>query len=107
MIRNHINQPRRLPQEPKWLPQKPKWLPHETRWPTNDPNDLEYTDLVEGHNEGCVAFFEQVDGLNSLWLESVHNVHHQDSNVTQRGASTPQVTGIWSFIKSVVNLHYF
>jgi len=54
-----------------------------------NPTTRQYTDLVEGYNEGRVALFEQVNRLNSLWLESVHNVNHQDSNVTQRGAATP------------------
>lgn len=54
--------------------------------------DEEGTDLVEGHDEGALLLLQQVDGLERLRLQAVHDVHHQDGDVAQRAASVPQVT---------------
>lgn len=50
------------------------------------------TNLVECNNERTLLLLQQVDGLDRLRLEAVHDVHHQDGDVTQRAASVPQVT---------------
>lgn len=47
--------------------------------------------LVEGDDEGGLPLFEQVDGLDGLRLEPVHEVHHQDGNVAQAAAAGAQV----------------
>ena len=49
--------------------------------------------LVEGDDEGTLLLLQQVDGLECLRLQAVHDVHHQDRDVAQRAASVPQVTG--------------
>ena len=49
------------------------------------------THLVEGNDEGGAALLEQVDGLDGLLLQAVHDVHHQDGDVAQAGAAGPQV----------------
>lgn len=56
------------------------------------PGDEEETDLVEGHDEGTLLLLQQVDGLQGLRLQAVHDVHHQDGDVAQRAAPVPQVT---------------
>lgn len=50
------------------------------------------TDLVEGDDEGTLLLLQQVDGLERLRLQAVHDVHHQDGDVAQRAAAVPQVT---------------
>lgn len=50
------------------------------------------THLIERHNEGTLFLLEQVDRLERLGLQTVHDVHHQDGDVAQRAASVPQVT---------------
>ena len=47
--------------------------------------------LVKGHDEGRLLLLEQVDGLDGLGLQAVHDVHHQDGDVAQAAASAPQV----------------
>lgn len=56
------------------------------------PADGETTYLVEGDDEGALLLLQQVDGLERLRLQAVHDVHHQDGDVAQRAASVPQVT---------------
>lgn len=55
------------------------------------PADDEPTHLVEGDDEGTLLLLQQVDGLERLRLQAVHDVHHQDGDVAQRAASVPQV----------------
>ena len=50
---------------------------------------VEPVNLVEGNDEGRLLLDEQVDGLEGLGFESVHNVHHQDGDITQAGSSIP------------------
>ena len=45
------------------------------------------TYLVESDHEGRLAFLEQVDGLDGLRLEAVHDVDHQDGDITERGTA--------------------
>ena len=47
---------------------------------------VEPVDLVEGHHEWGFLLLKQVDRLDSLGLEAVHDVDHQDGDVTQGGA---------------------
>lgn len=49
-------------------------------------------DLVQSHDEGTLLLLQQVDGLDGLRLQAVHDVHHQDGDVAQRAASVPQIT---------------
>ncbi len=49
------------------------------------------THLVHGNDEGGLTHLEQVDGLDGLRLQPVHDVHHQDGDVTQAAAAAPQV----------------
>ena len=39
--------------------------------------------LVESDNKGRLAGLQQANGLNGLRLQAVHEIHHQDGNVTQ------------------------
>lgn len=50
------------------------------------------THLIQGDDEGTLFLLQQVDRLERLRLQPVHDVHHQDGDVTQRAASIPQVT---------------
>mmetsp|Transcript_20947 Transcript_20947/g.63065 ORF Transcript_20947/g.63065 Transcript_20947/m.63065 type:complete len:437 (-) Transcript_20947:2176-3486(-) len=47
--------------------------------------------LVKRDDEGRLALLEQVDGLDGLRLQPVHEVHHQDGDVTQAAPAGPQV----------------
>ena len=47
--------------------------------------------LVEGHDEGRLALLEQVDGLDGLRLQAMHDVHHQDGNVAEAATARAQV----------------
>ena len=47
--------------------------------------------LVEGDDEGRLAHLEQVDGLNGLRLQAVHEVDNQDGDVAQAAAARAQV----------------
>ncbi len=47
--------------------------------------------LIQGNNKGSLAHLEEVDGLNGLLFQAMHHVYHQDGNVTQAGASRPQI----------------
>ena len=49
-----------------------------------DKKNLKY--LVEGNNEGGLLLLEQIYALNCLGLQAMHDVHHQDSNVTETAA---------------------
>ena len=40
-------------------------------------------DLVESNDEGGLPHLKQLNGLNSLWLQPVHEVHDKNGNVTQ------------------------
>ena len=50
------------------------------------------TYLVESDHEGRLAFLEQVDGLDGLRLEAVHDVDHQDGDITERRTAATKVT---------------
>ena len=39
-------------------------------------------DLVQGDHKRCFTFFEQLDGLQRLRLQPVHDVHDQDGDIT-------------------------
>lgn len=41
------------------------------------------THLIQGDNEGTLFLLQQVDRLERLRLQTVHDVHHQDGDVTQ------------------------
>mmetsp|Transcript_8684 Transcript_8684/g.35428 ORF Transcript_8684/g.35428 Transcript_8684/m.35428 type:complete len:639 (-) Transcript_8684:227-2143(-) len=47
--------------------------------------------LVERDYERCLAHLEQVDRLDGLLLEAMHDVHHQHGDVTQAAAARAQV----------------
>lgn len=47
--------------------------------------------LVECYNEGRLFLLEQVDGLYRLRLEALRDVHHQDGNVAEGGATRAEV----------------
>lgn len=43
--------------------------------------------LVEGHNEGSLLLLEQVDAFYGLRFKPMHDVDHQNGNVTETAAS--------------------
>lgn len=47
------------------------------------------TDLVQRDDKGGLLVPKQLDRLNSLWFQPVHDINDQDRNVTQRTTSTP------------------
>ena len=47
--------------------------------------------FVERHDERRLAHFEQVDGLDRLRLQAVHQVHHQNRHVAQPRPARAQV----------------
>lgn len=42
-----------------------------------------YKYLVQRDNERCLSVTEQSDGFESLRLKTVHNIHHQNGNITE------------------------
>lgn len=48
--------------------------------------------LVKGDDKGTLLLLQQVDGFQGLRLQTMHDVHHQDGDVTQGASSVPQVT---------------
>lgn len=41
------------------------------------------THLIQGDDEGTLFLLQQVDRFERLRLQTVHDVHHQDGDVTQ------------------------
>ena len=48
-------------------------------------------DLVKSDDEGSIFLTEDFDGLEGLLLDAMHDVDHQNGEVTQRAASGAQV----------------
>ena len=53
---------------------------------------VEPVDLVDRHDEGSLLLDEEVDALEGLGLEPVHDVHHEDGDVAQAGSTVPAHT---------------
>lgn len=78
------------------------------------PDDEAVTHLVEGDDEGTLLLLQQVDGLERLRLQAVHDVHHQHADVAERAAPVPQVTGrthreqlLRTSLKMVLHLEHY
>eukprot|EP00959_Pyramimonas_sp_CCMP1952_P372577 7802270-Pyramimonas_sp.AAC.1 len=52
---------------------------------------VEAIHFVERDDEGRLAHAQQVEGLERLLLQPVHDVHHQDGHVAQAGPAAAQV----------------
>ena len=58
---------------------------------TNKGLSPKLDELALTNDERRLAHLEQVDGLDGLLLQPVHQVHHQDGDVAQAAAARPQV----------------
>ena len=47
--------------------------------------------LIYGLYVGGIPFPQYVHGFQRLWLQPVHDVHHEDGQVTHGGAAAPEV----------------
>ncbi|KAH3659215.1 hypothetical protein OGATHE_006099 [Ogataea polymorpha] len=52
---------------------------------------VESVDLVQCHHKRSFPVSQKPDGLQSLLFQTMHDVNHQNGNVTQRGTSGSQV----------------
>ena len=52
---------------------------------------VEAVHLVEGDDEGRLLVLQQVDRLDRLWFQRVHDVDDEDGHVAEGGAAVAQV----------------
>ena len=47
--------------------------------------------LIQGNDEGSLAHLEEFYGFDRLLFQPMHEIHHKDGNIAERGASRTQV----------------